>query len=138
MENPTISDNDHEKAKRKAKSLYLEIGRVWCPALGDYVVFNSVGFQHLLRKRGKRRLQSEQQRRFALLKNAVDIVTNPNALVIHAKRMAMQSNKWQREKIMREIQADFWAFKEIKDGQTIATLLVRQLERGEKHFFSIY
>ncbi len=28
--------------KQKAKILYFKIGRVWCPALGDYVSFDRI------------------------------------------------------------------------------------------------
>jgi len=136
MENPT-RDESYAEAKRKAKAFYKTIGRVFCPALGNYVVFNSIGFQHLMRKRGKRRLENEQKRRFALLRDALCILTNPKVIIIHTTKIETHLQKWRGKKMNQVTRANFWALKEIKNHRT-TTLLVRQLENGNKHFFSIY
>ncbi len=49
MGNPII-DESYQKEKKKAKEFYAAIGRVWCPALDEHVVFNNTGFRHLIRK----------------------------------------------------------------------------------------
>ena len=53
--------------KQEVKAIYFQIGRVWYPALGDYVSFNREGFRHLIRKRGVLRSPDEQSRRLALI-----------------------------------------------------------------------
>ena len=74
MENP-VGENAYEEAEQKAKEFYKSIGRVWCPVLGDYVAFNKIGFRHLLGRGRKPRSRSDQMRRFALLRYAVDILS---------------------------------------------------------------
>jgi hypothetical protein len=115
---------NNQKFRQKAKEYYKTIGRVWCPALNDYVVFNNKGFTHLLRKKGVTRMNSEQKRRLNLLADAIKIIadplTNPVAQIKYARHPV-----------------NFWKFTGEKDGQKI-TVVVRQLPDGIKHFYSVY
>ena len=129
--------DDYEAAKRKAKEFYKTIGRVWCPALGDTVRFTAVGFQHIMRKRGKRRQRDEQKRRFGLLRYAVFILADPDALFIRREKVEQKFVKSFEPKRLFATNARFWSFKQIVDELPV-TVLVRQLGNGEKHFFSIY
>ena len=79
---------------------YKKIVKVWCPALNDDVIFNSMGIRHLLRKRGELRPKHERERRLGLLRYAVEIISDSNA--------------------------------------SIVIVVVRQFERGNKHFLSVY
>jgi hypothetical protein len=85
MENPACKDN-YEEAKKKAKEFYGTIGRVWCPVLGDYVLFTRDGFQHLVRRKAIQRPKSEQKRRFSLLTYAEAIVRNPVAKIMYKEK----------------------------------------------------
>lgn len=123
--------------KEEAKEYYSQLGRVWCPALKDYVVFNSMGFRHLMRKRGKRRPNTEQQRRFALLPNARSIIFDPETIAIPGKRTAIQSTHEYGKKIEKVIPANFWVLAVPRKDVPI-TIVIRQFDKGEKHFFSIY
>jgi len=49
MENQ-ITPEIFQETKRKTKEFYGAMSPVWCPALKDYVDFNSAGFRHLLRQ----------------------------------------------------------------------------------------
>jgi len=51
MHDPAF-DFYYEKKKKEAKEDYDKIGRVWCPALGDTVSFNNIGFRHFTWKGG--------------------------------------------------------------------------------------
>ncbi len=62
MESPAIFD-DHKKEIAAAEAFYFGLGRVWCPALDDFVHFEKLGFRHLLQKGRKFRIKSEQHRR---------------------------------------------------------------------------
>jgi len=123
MEDSTTEDS-YEAAKKKAKGLYSKIGRVWCPALNDYVVFNSEGFRHLIWKEGKHRFKSEQKRRFALISCAEEILKNENANLSYR-----ETNN--------AVRVRFWAFTEKRDDKAIK-LIVRQQDGGRKHFLSIF
>ena len=116
---------------------YKKIKRVWCPALNDYVVFNSMGIRHLLRKRGKLRPKSERIRRIGLLQYATGIIGSPNALIVHQVKDAVRLKRKNGEKVPVKNRTHFWAFKH-KHNEQIITVVVRQFKRGNKHFLSIY
>ena len=119
------------------KALYGEIGKVWCPALHDYIAFNRAGFQHLLRKRGRRRTETEKKRRLALLPFIEDIIANPNVKIYHEKKISSFRSNQHGEKIQTSNEVEFWKLSEAKNGRTI-NVIVRKLNKGEKHFFSVY
>jgi hypothetical protein len=120
MENLANGEN-YKIAKRKAKEFYGKIDRAWCPALDDYIVFNKTGFQHLMRKGNVPRVNSEQKRRFALLPYACLLLNDSNVRIIFRK----------------EKDATFWSFTEEINDRAIV-LIVRQINDGNKHFFSIF
>jgi len=120
MENP-INRFGYKTAKKRAKDLCAESGRVWCDALNDDIGFNNLGLKHLVRKRGILRPKREQKRRFALLPHAKRMLKDKNIPVVHEKNNNTQ----------------FWIFTEKKRGKKV-TLIVRQVGNGKKHFFSIF
>jgi hypothetical protein len=127
----------YNKAKEKAKKIYSNIGTVKCPALGDeYVFFSSFGFNHLVRKGRVPRTKNEQKRRFTLLPYVEKIVKNPKAVIIYRKETIKEKSNRHGEKILIESIAHFWALIEkIEDCEI--KVVVRQLEGGNKHFFSV-
>ena len=135
MEVPTI--DDYEATKKKAKEFYVGIGRVWCPALDDYIFFNSHGFRHLLRKQGKTRLIHEQRRRFALLGCVPNILAEPATIFVHTEGNISQLVKWRGRKMTNISPADFWTCRAIRDTGMI-TIVLRAFWMGRKHFFSVY
>jgi hypothetical protein len=117
----------YEEEKHRAKEYYKRLGRIWCPGLNDYVVFNSVGFRHLMRKGGTWRSKDEQMRRFDLLPYAQKIITDPKAVFITEKRTLIPLTS----------EAEFFACTNQIDGQQI-TVIIRQINMRQKHFFSIF
>jgi hypothetical protein len=115
----------YEEAKKRAKEFYCTIGPVWCPALNEGVLLNQKGFKHLIGSRGVVRPQNEQIRRFDLLRYVKIILENPQAIIFHDTKGL--ENSW----------TDFWIFTEIIDNVRIK-IVVRQIGKGKKHFFSIY
>jgi hypothetical protein len=69
--------------QRNAKVLYRKIGKVWCPALNDFIAFDNAGFQHLIRKGKELRPKSEQRWRFDLLEYAKGVLSNPGVTFSH-------------------------------------------------------
>jgi hypothetical protein len=123
MQNPIIRES-YLEAKQKAKELYKSIGRVWCPALNDYVSFDKAGFRHLMQKGRVPRIKSEQRRRFALLVHVKDILnTEPFVSV--------------EERIVNDNCVRYWKFVGNRGG-VVVKLVVRQVEGRQKHFFSVY
>lgn len=112
----------YDEVEKKAKAFYAQIGSVPCPKFGgEPVVFNRIGFRHIARKRGMRRPKSEQRRRFALLRYALDMILNLHASVIPKT----------------EGRVKFWMFREERGGRAVK-MIVRQLRGGKKHFYSIF
>jgi hypothetical protein len=124
MENSDDKGN-YGEAKRKAKEFYRKIGRIWCPALYDYVSFTRAGFQHLIRRKKIQRPKSEQERRFSFLFYAETVVQNPKAIISYKK------------KSIGYTQAELWIFKQ-KINDVFITLVARRIGKGKIHFFSIY
>lgn len=63
-----MKNNDYWQKRIEAKAYYSSLGKIWCPAVSDWVVFNIKGFNHLVRKGRFLRSEQEQLRRFFLFK----------------------------------------------------------------------
>lgn len=127
----------YEKSKRKAKLIYSRIGRIPSPALnGEYVAFNNEGFNHLVRKGRIPRTRNEQKRRFILLPYAEQIIKNPKATILYRSNEIKYYSNRHGEKILLTSTAYFWTFVQTVNNCQIK-VVVRQLDKGQKHFFSI-
>lgn len=110
---------------KKTKLEYNKIGLVICPAFNNEpVYFGRYGFNHLIRKDRKRRTLQEQIVRIMLVNNAPYIIRTTK---IHSVRIDHQNNHT----------ALFWSFVAIINDVNI-TIIVRQLDKHKKHFFSIF
>lgn len=127
----------YEKSKERAKKVYSRIGRIKCPALDDeMVVFNSAGFNHLVRKGRIPRPRNEQKRRFVLLEYAEQIIKNPRAdIEFRQSEIKYTVDRYGEEVLMTSV-AKFWTFAQTIDGCVIK-VVIRQIEDKQKIFFSI-
>ena len=123
--------------KKNQKILYEKIGTTWCPTLKEYITFNRLGFQHLLRKRGIPRTKEEQERRFALLPFVKEIVGDPHAKFRYQKKTSFSRVDRHHKTIRASNNAEFWKLSKEINGKTI-NVVVRKINRGKKHFFSVY
>lgn len=127
----------YQQSKTKAKKIYSKIGRIASPALnGEHVAFTSVGFNHLVRKGRNPRPKNEQQKRFALLPQAEQVIKNPQAVIIYRTTETKYWANRYGQKTLITSTAHFWTFVETVDGYTVK-IVIRQLNSGQKHFFSI-
>lgn len=127
----------YEQSKVKAKQIYSKIGRVPSPALsGDYVVFNSTGFTHLMRKGRIPRTRNEQKRRFCLLEYVEQIVKNPKAVIEYKQKEIKYFINRHGEKMLTTSVANFWTFIEEIKGCKIK-VVIQQLNNGQKIFLSV-
>jgi len=123
--------------KQQAKKIYSKIGQIPCPSLGgEYVKFNRLGFNHLIRKGHVPRPKSEQKRRLLLLKHAEQIVKNPKAKIYFRQTEEKYFINRHGQKILTTSIAKFWTLVETIEKKKIK-LVVRQLGDGQKHFLSI-
>jgi hypothetical protein len=123
--------------KKNPKVLYGKIGTMWCPALNEYITFNRLGFQHLLRKRGIPRTKEEQERRFALLPFVKEIVGDPCAKFYYQKKTSFSRLDRHNKTIRTSNNAEFWRLSKEIDGKRI-NVVIRKINHGKKHFFSVY
>ena len=132
-----MENENYENAKKKAREIYNKILRVESPKLDEPITFNKIGFRHLIRKGGKRRTKADQIRRFALLVHAKEIIKDPETEITSTEREIEHPAFRHGSKIRVKTQTRFWSFRKITNNKSI-TVVVRQLGRGTKHFFSIY
>lgn len=126
----------YQSAKRHAHKFYKKIGEILCPALNnERIVFNNIGFNHLIRKI-KLRSRREQKRRFALLNYAKDILTSNKVFIEYRQEERQLIINKQGNPVARAICIYYWTFYyETKNSRI--KLVVRQLGQGQKHFYSI-
>jgi hypothetical protein len=116
----------YEEKKENAKECYSKIGRIWCPILNDYIIFNQTGFRHMIRKGRRPRPKNDQIRRFTLLPFAKDIIESNNTKLIQKESDNISTHSW-----------NFLAIIGKGNKQNIV-IVIRQNRAGEKYFFSIY
>jgi hypothetical protein len=132
MEN-LITNNNYKAAKEKAKEFYGTIGTIFCRALDSNIVFNRTGFDHLVQKERRMRPKSEQKRRFALLPFAKNILETHNGDITYKYRNYPQEKVGDTD----TTHMHFWALT-ARQNEKLIKIVIRQLDGGEKHFFSIF
>ena len=127
----------YKKSLEKAKLIYSKIGRIKCPALNnESVSFSRLGFNHLVRKGRIPRTRNEQKRRFVLLPYIEKIIKNPRANISFVQKTVKNKVDRHGMKILVESMANFWTFIE-KINACKIKVVIRQLNHGDKHFFSV-
>jgi hypothetical protein len=127
----------YEKAKRQAKECYRKIGRVWCPALNDYVTFNDAGFRHLIWRGKASRSRKEQTRRFSLLPHAPSIVSLSTTYIEYRKEQRRTTTgSWGTKRTLFST-VRFWKLVGENNGGKIS-VIIQQFSKGQKHFLSIF
>jgi hypothetical protein len=131
------TQNNYEKAKREARAAYRNTGAAWSPAFQCHIAFNVAGFHHILWKQNERRSKREQIRRFALLCRAKPIIEQTKNVATHRQTTVLHIARRRGKKKTRVLKADFWSLVQ-KSRDITVTVVIRQLEGGQKHFFSIF
>jgi hypothetical protein len=115
----------YHAALRRAEKFYKTLMSTQSSHFNDgWVVFNNIGFRHLIRK-AKVRTRKEQMKRFALLYEAPEVLRDPNATVVSYR---IDENK--------NLPVQYWAIQREKNGAKIK-VIVRQVGNGKKHFYSV-
>lgn len=125
-----MNEENWKKFIRKVKEDYYKIGSVPCPAFGGASIqFNEHGYRHLVIKYGTHRTQKDQKRRLRLVnKHAASIINSASTFMEYR---SVTPTKSKNVSVMH-----FWSFKNTVGKKSI-TVIVRQFENLEKHFFSI-
>ena len=132
----TFPADDFEAAKKLALEFYHSIGGVSCPALnGEEVSFNRKGIDHILYKAAR----SHQQiiERLSYLRYVVEMLTDPDAKTDFRFVKEKTYLKKHGQHQLCDVEAKYWSFRKIVHATLVVKVLVRQVENGKKHFYSI-
>lgn len=130
-------NNDFEKIKLNAELLYKTLDQVYCPFFKEKIMFNSLGLEHLKFKQPRKaRLEQDQYMRFKLLNLAPMIIGKSGTVqgIWETKGFEQVRTNKRSEYVLKEvIYYEFIAV--VKNSR--AKILVKQIENGEKFFWSI-
>lgn len=107
---------------------YQNIGKVFCPILGEDVIFNAKGFYHLRYDgKGKIRTNKEQTYRMNTLGAAKNVIENAGEVLDYQVRYSRSKNK----------NVEYWEL-----GRTISnekiTVILRKEGGGQLTFYSTW
>ncbi len=121
--------SSHKSYIKVAYEKYKKINYVECPAFtNEKVYFLKRGFRHLIWKGTKLRDIDEQIDRLSLLRYVPDILKSSN----HFKDF--NKNKLHNQQTGTRV--NFWSFSG-EYNQIKITVVIRQINDGPKHFFSV-
>lgn len=141
MPKDNIIDNNFENIKQKAEEFYGSIGKVKCPYFNQEISFNSKGILHAkFKNKYNARKRSDSFMRLKNIHFAPEILKISRTLQEKESKhifVEIKTNN-RKEKILKR--CDYFGFIAIiKDRgfEKRFKIIVRQIEGGEKHFWSI-
>ncbi len=135
------TDGNLEKIIKRAEQSYKSIGQVYCPYLKERVCFNDKGIKHIkFKSEGKARERKDQFMRLKNIHLAPLIIEKSHTLQETQEKKIFVNIKTntRRERILKT--ATYYGFTAIiRDGNFSKRLkvVVRQIQGGNKHFWSI-
>jgi len=134
-------DNNLEKTKERAEKTYKEIGKVFCPYFNEEIAFNSKGLKHIKFKKEKEaRNRHDQYIRLKNIHLVPEIIKKSHTLQEARKERGFVQIKTnsRKEKILKDIRYyGFIAIIKERNFQKRLKIIVREVEGGQKHFWSI-
>jgi hypothetical protein len=128
-----------EAVRAGAKRSYAAIGSLFCPYLNANVHFRDDGFEHLTFKRkNKPRPPVEQYTRLRMLSLAEEVIRKSHTLQEHSQQVTVvrqqSSNRWEK----RSKTVNYYVFVAIIRPRVRMKVVVREIEGGVKHFYSLF
>lgn len=134
-------DKNFEKVRIKAEEIYKSIGKVFCPFLKDSVSFNAKGLEHLkFKSKRKTRDRADAYIRLKNIHMAPKILQTSHTLqeLKKANVMVEVKTNTREEVIMKPvIYYGFVAIIQDGDMKKRMKVVVKEIQDGEKHFWSI-
>ncbi len=134
-------DKNLKKIINKAEKTYKRIGEIYCPYFKEKVSFNDKGIKHLkFKSESKARERKDQYMRLKNIHIAPLVVERSSTLQeIHSKKIFVKvRTNTRKEEILK--QATYYGFVAIiEDGNfnKRVKVIIRQIEGGNKHFWSV-
>ena len=132
-----IPQEKFDWVKKDAENFYRGIGEINCPYLGDKVVFNVKGLEHIkFKERGKARVIDDQYIRLKLLKLVPKIIANSHTLQEYFETKKFEkiniNSRWEN----RAIDVIYYGFVAIINNARMK-VIVKQMSGGNKFFWSL-
>lgn len=115
-----MSKSVYIKIRDKTRIIYRGLGALFRPALGELVYFDSAGLNHMIYKGKDRRPIPDQIRRFKLF--------------VHVAHVIQKAGTVEKSSSLSNIQ--FWSVTHVVEDKEI-TVVIRQINQGRKHFYSV-
>jgi len=125
-----MPDNlDFKEFLEQKRSWYKKIGKVFCPTMNEWVIFNAKGFRHL-RYDGSGVLRSQEQQvyRMHLFQFLVGVLDSPDPAVEYKK----QYSKYEGRNV------EYWAIKQNVADRKEVVVILRRIGTGNITFYSIW
>lgn len=130
-------EEDFEKVKAEAETLYQTIGEVYCPYFKTKIAFNAKGLRHLKFKSDQvARVQKDQYARLKLLKYVPIVIQDSRTLqgIRETRQFEMQKTNSRWEKVLKDVTT--YEFIAIIENLRIK-VLVKQIVGSQKYFWSV-
>ena len=123
---------DTKTLKAQTYKIYKSVGSLWCDAIKDNVVFNRYGWVHLsFGRRGHRRSTADLRLRLHLFSFVSQVVKNAK-VVIKDTEGTISSRRGKSRK------AKYYEIAQLCDGgKKHITVIIRKIESGKTHYFSV-
>ena len=128
----------YEKLLAQRKKEYTDYKECYCPAIREYVIFNSKGFKHLRFKTdGTPRNPAYQMHKFGLLPLVIPTIKSATSVERYERRMApIGAKRRDGKRIRKEVQ--YWAMVAVVGKQNVKVKVVlRKVGTGATHFWSV-
>lgn len=128
---------DFHQLRNEAEIFYDAIGDVFCPYFREKITFNAKGLKHLKFKTDRQaRPQPDQYARIKLVHKAPDILKLSHTVqgIWITKKLEQQKTNSRWESVLKSV--TFYEFIAVLDNVRIK-VIVKQIEGGEKHFWSV-
>ncbi len=120
---------DFQEFLEKKRSWYKKIGKVFCPVLNEWVIFNAKGFYHLQYDgTGSRRAQEQRIYRMYLLEFSQDVVQSSAEIVDYRKQYSKSAKK----------EVEYWTLKKLVSDRKAVIVILRRIGTGNIIFYSIW
>ena len=122
--------------KARIRTEYKKTKSVYCPCLGEDVMFNADGFRHLFSHvSGKRRIVKEQMYKLVLFPLAKRVIAEAKKVDIHREKYV----RIRRKKSVGEKKVEYWALSGCVDKRKIVKVkvILRRVGDGNVIFWSI-
>ncbi|KKR29837.1 MAG: hypothetical protein UT61_C0021G0028 [Candidatus Woesebacteria bacterium GW2011_GWA1_39_8] len=130
--------SNYEKLKENTSSFYLEIRKIFSPALNEEITFSAEGFNHLVFKGSRsEREKSSQILRFKLLPLAVKLIKLSTTHQEFEETIKEFEVKERKKRVRKTKSVKYWGIIAIIDGRKIKVILRKIGDNGNIHFWSV-